>query len=378
MAIGLDIGSSGLRAVEVARHRSSGEFRLVRAASADLPTGVVVNGAFEDPAAMTKALRRIWRTAGFRSRKVAFGLAETTILTRQVDLPWMPPEDFQAALRYQVQDALPVDVRSSELAYHLLEEVVRVDASGQQAEINRILVLAADRDAIAEQAQVLRRAGLEPVAADSSAFALIRAWCRGRMPADEATHAIADIGADQLTVVVHAHGQPRFIRSVANLGGRTATEAIARALDLDLGDAEELKRRTGLNGPAPVVVPVAESSVFASSIASPTLPTDPRIAQAVATLGPWATTVVQEIRNSIDYFHATADGQMIASLTLAGRTVQLTGLVERIATQLPYPVRQFEPLLGLKASSRVSRNAPDDARLAVAAGLAMRSCGGQA
>jgi Tfp pilus assembly PilM family ATPase len=98
----------------------------------------------------------------------------------------------------------------------------------------------------------------------------------------------------------------------------------------------------------------------------------------VATLGPWATTVVQEIRNSIDYFHATADGQMIASLTLAGRTVQLTGLVERIATQLPYPVRQFEPLLGLKASSRVSRNAPDDARLAVAAGLAMRSCGGQA
>lgn len=371
MAIGLDIGGSGLRAVEVTRRRGSADFRLVRAASVDLPTGVVVNGSFEDPPALAKALRRLWRQGGFRSRKVAFGLAESTVLSRQLDLPWMPPADFQAALRYQVQDALPVDTRSSELAYHLLDEVQRTDASGQQADLNRILVLAADRDAIIEQARVLRQAGLEPAAVDSSAFALIRAWCRGRLPASAESHAIADIGAGQLTVVVHSHGQPRFIRSVANLGGDMATDAIAEALDLDFEDAEELKRVVGLNGPAPVVVPIAESSVFAALDSAPSLPTDPRIGQVLATLGPWATTVVQEIRNSIDYFHSTSPGTTIASLTVCGRAICLNGLVDRIATQLPYPVRQFEPLLGLQASRRVSRQAPTDTRLVLAAGLAM-------
>lgn len=373
MAIGLDIGGSGLRAVETSRRRGSGEYQITRAASVDLPPGIVVNGTVEDPVTLVKTLRRLWRKGGFGSRKVAFGLADSTVLTRQVDLPWMPPADFAAALRYQVQDALPVDVRSSELGYHLLEEVQRVDASGQQADLNRVLVVAADREAIAEQAQLLRKAGLEPVAADSTAFALIRAWCRGTVPTDGSTHAIADIGADQLTVVVHTNGQPRFIRSVANLGGESATEAIAESLDLDLEDAEELKRAAGLNGPAPVVVPVAESSVFAALDVAPVLPTNPRMAQAVATLGPWATTVVQEIRNSIDYFHSTAGGQVIETLTLGGRAICLNGLVERIATQLPYPVRPFEPLLGLRTAARVSRAAPTDARLVVAAGLSMRS-----
>ena len=303
---------------------------------------------------------------------MAFALAESTVLSRQLDLPWMPPADFKAALRYQVQDALPVDTRASELGYHLLEEIQRTEASGQQADMNRILVLAADRSAVLDQAHVLRRAGLEPVAVDSSAFALIRAWCRGRIPASQDTHAIADVGASQLTVVVHGHGQPRFIRSVANLGGEAATDAIAQALDVDLDRAEELKRSVGLNGPAPVVVPVAESSVFAALDTGPRLPTDPRIAQVVATLGPWATTVVQEIRNSIDYFHSTSPGTTIGSLTLCGRAICLHGLVERISTQLPYPVRQFEPLLGLKASGRVSRHAPNDTRLVLAAGLAMQ------
>ena len=86
--------------------------------------------------------------------------------------------------------------------------------------------------------------------------------CQGVLPSDDQVHAVADIGADQLTVVVHQGGQPRFIRTIANLGGDTATVAVAERLRIDADEAEELKRETGLNGPAPVVAPIAESSVF--------------------------------------------------------------------------------------------------------------------
>jgi type IV pilus assembly protein PilM len=368
--VGLDIGTSGIRAVQVKRHRKTGVYEIVKAASVELPRGAIRNGAIADEKAVVKALKRLWKQGRFSTRKVAIGLADSGVLTRQLDLPWMPPADFRAALRYQVNDALPVDVSTVEMDYHLLGEVQRTDDHDQQADFNRILIVAANRDAVAAEAKVVRKARLRPVVADSSAFALIRAACQGRLPEGDDAHAIADIGADQLSVVIHQGGQPRFIRTIANLGGETATQAVADRLRIDPDLAERFKRDTGLNGPAPVVAPIAESSVFGGG-ADQVTAVDPRITNTVEVLNPWAATVVSEIRNSLDYFQASNPMAPVRSLTLAGRTAELEGLVDRIATQIPLPVRTMDPLVGLAASKAVAKSGLPDARLAVAAGLAM-------
>ena len=369
--VGLDIGTSGIRAVQVKRHRRSGDYEIVRAASVELPRGAIRNGAIADEKVVAKALKRLWKQGRFSTRKVAIGLADSGVLTRQLELPWMPPADFRTALRYQVNEALPVDPSTVELDYHLLGEVERTDDHDQPVEFNRILIVAANRDAVAAEANVVRKAGLRPVVADSAAFALIRAACQGRLPDGDDAHAIADIGADQLTVVIHQGGQPRFIRTIANLGGETATQAVAERLGVDPDVAEHFKRDTGLNGPAPVVAPIAESSVFGGGGADDAPAVDQRVTQTVEVLNPWAATVVNEVRNSLDYFQASNPGAPVRSLTLAGRTAELDGLVERIATQIPLPVRTMDPLVGLSASRAVAKNGPPDARLAVAAGLAM-------
>jgi type IV pilus assembly protein PilM len=370
--VGLDIGSSGVRAVQLTRGRKSGGYVIDRAASVDLPREVLRNGRVTDPAALAKALKRLWRKGHFTTRRVVLGLADSGVLTRQLELPWMPPADFRTALRYQLNDALPVDLSTVELDYHLLGEVQRKDEHDQEVEFNRILIVAASTEAVAEQSQVVRKARLEPVAADSAAFALIRAACAGVVPSDSATQALADIGGDQLTVVIHAAGQPRFIRTVANLGGDTATIAIAERLRVTPDEAEVLKRETGLNGPVPVVAPIAESSVFGRVTATAPTPVDARTAATIEALNPWATTVIGEIRNSLDYFQASDPASPVQSLTLVGRTVELDGMVERISTQIPLPVRVMDPLAGLPASKRVTRAHEADSRLAVAAGLAMR------
>lgn len=369
--VGLDIGTSGIRAVQLKRDRKTGDAQIVRAASVELPRGAVNHGAIVDQKVVTKALKELWKRGKFTTRRVAIGLADSGVMTRQVELPWMPPADFRTALRYQLGDALPVDLNSVELDYHLLEEIERTDDHGQPADLNRILVVAANRDAIATEATAVRKAGLRPVLVDSSAFALIRAACRGRLPGDTATHAIADIGADQLTVVIHQAGQPRFIRTIANLGGDTATRAIADRLGVSPEDAERVKRETGLNGPAPIVAPIAESSVFAGAGVEDVAPLDARSVATVDALSPWATTIISEIRNSLDYFQASSPGTPIESLTLTGRTAELSGLVDRIATQIPVAVRTMDPLVGLTASGRVSKAGVPDTRLAVATGLAL-------
>jgi type IV pilus assembly protein PilM len=368
--VGLDIGASGIRAVELKRDRKSGGYTIAKAASIDLPPSAVRNGIIVEPAVVAKALKQLWKRGRFSTRKVVLGLADSGVLTRQMELPWMPAEDFRTALRYQINDALPVDLSTVEIDYHLLGESSRKDDHGGDVELNRILIVAANTDAVTTEATVVRKARLEPVAADSAAFALIRTACQGALPTDSSVHAIADIGADQLTVVVHQAGQPRFIRTIANLGGDTATLAVAERLRVTTEEAESLKRETGLNGPAPVVAPIAESSVFGGS-AGESAPHDPRVAQTVEALNPWATTVIGEIRNSLDYFQASDPSAPIQTLTITGRTVVLDGLLERIATQIPLSVRVLDPLASLPASKAVIRNLDPDTRLAVAVGLAM-------
>lgn len=368
--VGLDIGTSGVRAVELRADRRSGELGIHRAAALDLPRGVMAGGAVQDHKALADALRRLWRAGRFTSRRVAFAITDPTVLTRQLDLPWMNPPDFRNALRYQLQDALPVDMHAVQLDYHLLEERAGLDAKGHEFEENRILVVAADRARTTELAQVIRKAGLRPTVADLSPFAHIRAACANALPDDRSARAIVDLGAEQLTVTVHAGGQPRFIRTLSPLGGEAATDAIATTLDLSADDAERLKRETGLNGPAPVLVPVAESSVFNAISTTATMTLPPSTVTALTELNTWATGVVAEIRNSLDYHRASPDAEPVTTITVTGRAIALRGLRDRIATELGLPVVAGDPRAGLDVRRR-ARKVPDDAPLALAVGLAM-------
>jgi len=365
--VGLDIGSTGIRAVEVKGR--PGSLRLAKAASIDLPRGAWVDGEIVDDKAVVTALKKLWKKGRFSTRRVVYGLSDPHILTRQMDLPWMAEEDFREALRFQVGDALPVDAATVEMDYHLLGEIQGTDERGVGARMNRILLVAADREGIRREASILPKAGLEPVGADSPSFALIRAACQGIVPSDGKAHALVDIGAEQLTLVVYQDGQPLFIRTVTNVGGAIATTAIAEALHVDPEEAEALKVATGLNGPAPVVAPVAESAIFSSG--DDTAPLDPRAAETMAALAPWAATIVGEIRNSLEYFHASSPGVEISDLSLTGRTVALAGVRERIATEVPVPVRTLDPFLGLPHARRLTKEPVPDTRLAVAGGLAM-------
>jgi type IV pilus assembly protein PilM len=111
--IGLDVGTSGVRAVELVPKRRS--FAVKRFAEVPLPRGVVRAGAVVDPGALTEHLRELWSVGRFGSKRVVLGIANAGVLVRQVDLEWMPPDDFRKALRYQVQDVLPFPVEDANL-----------------------------------------------------------------------------------------------------------------------------------------------------------------------------------------------------------------------------------------------------------------------
>ncbi len=368
--VGLDIGATQVSAVRL-RKKGSG-YTIAHAAQVPLEPGVVVNGQVTDPRALARALRTLWRKGRFGTRRVCFSLAAPSVITRQVDLPWMPEPDFSLALRYQVTDALPVDLATVELGHHTLGDYVRTEGSGQSMEMSRTLLVASPTDAIVDTAECLRRANLVPIAADSPAFALIRAACGGTVSQTGALAAIVDVGHDTVTVVLHVDGQPRFLRSVASTGAGSATATIAERFGLSAADADELKVRIGLRGPVPVITPLRESGIFGGLPLAPEADADPRT-QAVMTLAStWAGRVIGEVRNSLDYYLAGHPEESLSEIVLTGRGALIDGFDSRLQTELRTPVRVIS-LDDVARGPRRGVRVEHPHSLAIAAGLAMAS-----
>ena len=70
--IGLDIGSTAVRAVELV----GSPLAVVRASQIALPPGAVESGEVRDPAAVSEALRRLWDEGGFKGRQVWLGVGQ--------------------------------------------------------------------------------------------------------------------------------------------------------------------------------------------------------------------------------------------------------------------------------------------------------------
>lgn len=363
--VGLDIGSSGVRAAEFAVQRRRVTVR--RFAAVPLAPGVVRAGTVVDGDALTEAIKEVRSLGKFSTRNVTLGIANAGVMVRQMDLDWMPPADFAKALRYQVEDALPFPVEEANLDYHLLEELELETEGGEPRKVARILLIAATRDMVDAFVGAAQRAGLRPTGVDLLPFALVRARTpHGLDPAGE-VEAIVDIGADVVSVVVHAGGIPRYVRMIPGIGGDAITAAVQQRYDWTWDDAERTKLFVGLPGHASMDAGQQESvGPGHDGLEHP--------AQKV--IASSAETLVQEIVTTLDFYRTSTTEDLedrdpssaLARLMLAGAGARLGGLRELLEERLDLSVEMLDAHTQIRAPRKV-RSAGDAPSLAVPAGL---------
>lgn len=340
--IGLDIGTSVVRAVELSFGRAG--LTLERFGQVVLPEGAVRDGEVVDPPAVVSRLRQLWSASGFSHRRAVMGVANQRVIVRQLELPWTPHEELRASLPFQVQDFLPIPIEQAVLDFFPLEEVT--DPSG--ARTLRGLLVAAARDTVLANVNCAERAGLTVTSVDLTSFAVLRALGK-QTAAQVETEALIDVGARITNVVVHSAGMPRFVR-ILLMGGQDVTDAVSERLGIPGGEAEALKQQ------------VAEAT-SGEDLAE--------VARAVSTT---AQDFVDEIRGSLDYYAASNPGVPVERIVLSGGGSQLDGLIDRLAAATRLPVVPGDPLVAL----RIGRTGLDDDQLdfikplaAVPVGLAL-------
>jgi len=142
---------------------------------------------------------------------------------------------------------------------------------------------------------------------------------------------------------------PLFTRDVS-VGGNQYTDALQKELDLGFEDAEKLKKGETLSG-------VSEE-------------------QKASILRSVSDILILEIQKTFDFFRATASGENIQRIYLAGGTARVPGLVDLLREEFAMPVEELYPFRKIAINpakhneEQLREIAP---RLAISVGLALRS-----
>ncbi|MDT4926992.1 MAG: type pilus assembly protein PilM [Pseudonocardiales bacterium] len=302
--VGLDIGSTSIRAVEatVTKDRPV----INNFGQAFLPSGAVVGGVVKDEKAVTSALRNLWTAQAFATKNVVLGVTHQQVLVREMDLTYLPPKEMRRALPFLVRDVLPLPVDQALLDFYPLEKPGKGDTVHG-------LLIAAPKEAVIDTVHAVENAGLHVMHVDLACFAALRA--SAHLAND--TEAVIDIGANGTTIIVHTDGTPKIVRSVPR-GGAEVTKMVATRLGLSPADAETIKCRVGLNED--------ENEESASVVADAIRP------------------LMTEIRSSFNYYLQSNPGGRVHRLALVGGGALLPGLPEKLTEELGVPTFLSDPL----------------------------------
>jgi type IV pilus assembly protein PilM len=341
--IGLDIGSTAVRAAELTEGTSPA---VVRAAQVPLQPGAVENGEVKEADAVAEGLRELWTRGGFKSRRVYMGVGNQRVVVREIALPSMPEKELRQSLGFQVQEFIPMPVEEAVLDFHVIEET---EIDGRQ--MLRLLLVAAQKAMVDTLVASATAAKLEPLGLDLVPFALVRAV--GKVSAgmdleERGGEAIVDVGAHVTNIVVHSAGETRFVRILPS-GGRDVTNAIARTLSIDEEAAERLKRGEAVEDAGDTIEKAMEVSLQR------------------------ATQFVDEIRSSLEFYTAQTQGARIDRLLISGGGSKLQGLLEIVRQRIPVAVEQGRVFDHITSQLSLSPGAQAEAEpvLATAVGLAI-------
>ncbi len=335
--VGLDIGSSSIKAVELKRTRAGLE--LSHVGIEPLANDVVVDSMIMDSPSVATAISKLFADSAIKSKAVATSVSGHSVIVKRISVPTMTEEELAQTINNEAAQHIPFDIADVNLDYQILSE----DLTGPQMDV---LLVAVKKDKILNYTNVLSMSGKAPAVVDVDVFALQNCYEFNYDPAPGSTVALLNLGASVMNINIVKGNTWLFSRDVS-VGGHQYTDALQKELDLSFDDAESLK--------------LGEKVGTVSEDAK--LP----ILQQVTEI------IVLEIQKTFDFFRATAAGEHIERIYLAGGSAKVPGLMEALRQEFSLPVEILNPFARIDytgGSEIVQNNA---GQLAVAVGLALRS-----
>ena len=340
--IGLDIGSSAVKAVELKRKGSS--YELLNLGMESLGQDTVVDGAIMDALSVSDAIRKIFDQNKIKTKNVSTSVSGHSVIVKRITVAAATEDEVANAISYEAQQHIPFDMAEVNLNYQVLGP-----GASEAGTAFDVMLVAVKREKILNHTNVLSSADKLAVVVDIDAFALQNAFEANYDPPPDLMAALLNIGASIMNINIVRGGIPLFTRDVS-VGGNQYTDTLQKELDLSFEDAEKLKQGQEVgNIPADAKTPHLRSV---------------------------SEILLLEIQKTFDFFRQTTSTDNIQHIYVAGGTAKVEGLVDLLKEEFSIPVEVLNPFQKVATNpskfdpSYMSEIAP---RMTLAVGLALRS-----
>lgn len=322
--IGLDIGTSGVRAVQLVQWTDG--YAATRVATSEWQHSLAEDDGVHEPQGR---IRSCLRRGEFRGHDTVTALQPPAVEFYTLELPSavLGGEDVNLAqvVRWEVERLATEHADDLGTAYWLLPPT-KVPAPN-------VISVAAQRDVVAAKLKSCADAGLACVGVDVGAAALARFGTVLRTWSTEEIWGVLDVGYAEARLVLCVAGVPVLVRR-AGPGSHAWTERIAESLQLSGKAAEVHKREHGiaLTGRG---VRARSDDVPGSEVAGILLSTLRRELKSLAS----------EVKRSYEYVLSCYPGCRVADLVLVGGGVAMRNLPEFMSDALGIRVRRASEYL---------------------------------
>ena len=312
-AVGVDVGTNAVRAVEI----ELGDSPLIRRmGQVGLPVGAVVDGEVADVGAVSIALRQLWTQAGFKSHQVRVGMSSARVIVRTIEMPRLSRTELMSTIRLQLDDYIPLPAEET------VFDIRTMDGPEPSDETLHLLLAATHQDAVEPLLMAMHGADLKVAAVDVIPAALALALTNAEPGEDDSVDIILSIGAGTVVVVAARGGEPLFSRTLTNACGRRTTERIASRLGIAELEAERYKR-----------LGVTE---------------DPSSAVAIRATEESLGELISEVQASLAFYGEQPGSRHVRRLLVTGGGSQLPGLTVALSDALGIDVELADPFAGVR------------------------------
>jgi type IV pilus assembly protein PilM len=374
-AVGLDIGSSCVKAVQL-RRVGKNEIEMERFGMADIYAGTDKTApGLNVHDLKVSAIKRALAQAHISAKQTVSAVSGESIIVRYIQLPNMPEEELRNALRWEAEEYIPFaidDVNLDSVILGRSEDGEKVD----------VLLVSAKKDLVNSHLEIIRDAGLSPLIVDVDSFAFLNCFEINYTPSANDIVALVNIGAEITSINVYIGGVSRFSRDIS-IAGDAITKNIQAKISCDWNAAEEAKVREGAPESAEEAAagPSEEMSLLETirgtveKITGEDLGDESPEAVAGRVIRSTLNSLVGEIRRSIQFFENQPNGHPVQRIIIGGGTSQMRSLDRFLSRELNLPVEIIDPLRRIKVKPRDVDGAlleKSKLMLGVGIGLALR------
>lgn len=345
--IGLDIGSSHIKLMELEHDTRGGQPRLANFGMVQLPPEAIVDGAVMNTNVIVDAIRELVQKNRVKAKFVAASVSGNAVIIKRINLPQMTVDELEESIQWEAEQYIPFDINDVNIDVQILE-----GASEDPGQME-VLLVAARKELVNEYQALIQQAGLRPAIVDVDAFAVANMYELNYVEEGEAV-ALVNIGASNVNIHVLRGGVSAFTRDIS-AGGRQFTEEIQRTLNISYEQAEAMKVGGGDTDERAVVPEVIE--------------------RVLASVG---ENLATEVQRSLDFYLSTSAEGTLDRVLLSGGAARTPGLARAISQQTGLPTEVADPFRRIQIDERAFNPAflnDVGPQAAVVVGLAMRQVG---